>query len=437
MARLLLCIALAAALALLLRTRPVVAVALAITAWVAIPAVAAQVFTGQATGPLAIHPATWLVLAVFGVQLLFRPGPIGSAAARYPLVVVFGVVFVSGSLWTSVANDTGGIRLLLDQILAPMLVFVLLVSSASGSRRDLMLVRNTILVLAAVQSVLTIVQARLGRMILFEANYETLPWFNPLKFDRWMGTTDSPLILAYLLCIAAALAVGVREVGLRLALLGLYLVSVLITQSRVGVGVVCAVILYTVLRSRMAIWARGLAAAAVAGAGYILLTSTLVVGFASRLADDTGSADARQRALVFIFGNWAGYLFAGEGLTASYTVARGAGLETSIESSILMYAVDVGWALTLVYFGTQVGLILRHGFRHRLAGASMAAVIALVLPQLSSALAWSNLSGTLLWTTLALLVLASTLGRQPPGQTSGAPAAARLATSSGPYRPAT
>ncbi|MCC6495674.1 MAG: hypothetical protein IT193_05385, partial [Propionibacteriaceae bacterium] len=111
-------------------------------------------------------------------------------------------------------------------------------------------------------------------------------------------------------------------------------------------------------------------------------------------------------------------------------------LETSIESSILMYAVDVGWALTLVYFGSQVTLILSHGFRLHVVGTSMAAVIALVLPQFSSALAWSNVSGTLLWTTLALLVLAGTT-RGQPGHTSGAPAAASLAMSSGSYRPAT
>ncbi len=79
-----------------------------------------------------------------------------------------------------------------------------------------------------------------------------------------------------------------------------------------------------------------------------------------------------------------------------------------------MYAVDVGWALTLVYFGAQLALILRHGFRHRLPGATMAAVIAFVLPHVSSALAWSNLTGTFLWSTLALVVLAGTIDRQPP-----------------------
>lgn len=436
MARLLLCIALAFLLALGLRMRPIVAMTVAIVGWVALPAVAAQILTGQATGPLAMHPSTWLVVAAFIVQLVFRPGPIAAAVARFPLLVTFGAIFVAGCLWTSLVNDSGGLRLLLDQILAPMLLFVLVVAFARGDQRDFMILRNTILALAAVQSVLTMVQLRLGRIILFEAYYETQPWFNPLKFDRWMGTTDSPLILAYLLCIAAALALGVRHVGLRFSLLGLYLVSVLITQSRLGVGVICAVVVYAVLRSRMPIWARGTAAAAALGAGYILTTSTLIAGFASRLANDTGSADARQRALVFIFENWAGYLFAGEGLTASYAVARGAGLETSIESSILMYAVDVGWALTLVYFGSQATLILSHGFRLHVVGTSMAAVIALVLPQFSSALAWSNVSGTLLWTTLALLVLAGT-PRGQPGQTSGAPAAASLAMSSGSYRPAT
>lgn len=431
MARFLIYIALALVVALVLRARPVVALAVALATWIALPAVAAQMVTGETSGPLAAHPATVLVLAVFVVQLLFRPAPIARMVAQYPLLVVCAVVMVAGSLWTSIANNSGGLKLLLDQILAPILVFVLLVASAQGNRRDVNIVRNTVLVLAALESVLTMVQAGAGRMLVYEAYYETLPWFRPLRFDRWMGTTDSPLILAYLLCIAAALAVGLERVWLRLSLIGLFLVSALITQSRTGVAVICGVILFTVLRSRMAIWARGLASVAVVAAGYILLTSTLVVGFASRLADDTGSADARQRALVFIFGNWASFLFAGQGLTASYTVARGAGLQTSIESSILMYAVDVGWALTVIYFGAQLGLILRNGFHHRLPGATMAALIAFGLPQLSSALAWSNLSGMLLWWTLALLVLARTLVGQPRVlQTSGAPATANFATSS-------
>ena len=439
MARLILCIGVALVIALLLRTRPVISTSVALVMWGVLPAVAAHQVTGQDSGPLAIHPATWLVLAIFLVQLVFRPAPIGGAIARHRLFTVGAVVFVAGCAWTSRANGSGGIKLLLDQILAPLLVFILLVAYAHGRRAETLFVRNVILGLAAAQSLLTIVQSRVGRMIFFQADYETLSWFNPLKFDRWMGTTDSPLILAYLLCVASAFAVGVRHVALRFLLLGLYLVSVLITQSRTGVGVVCGIILYAVLRSRMVVWARALAAAFVAVSGFILVTSTLVAGFASRLADDTGSADARQRALAFIFGNWTGYLFAGEGLTASYTVGRGAGLATSIESSILMYAVDVGWALALVYFGTQLMLIVRHGFGHRLAGASIAALVAFVLPHVSSALAWSNLSGMLLWTTLALLVLAGTLrGRsEPEPQTRGAPAFASAATSPGSYRPAT
>jgi len=433
MTRLLLIVGLAVIAALFLRTRPVVAVLVALTAWVTLPAVAVPGLTGQLSGPLAIHPATWLVMAVFTVQLIFHPRPITATMARHPLLLLCGIIFIGGCVWTSQANDSGGLKLLLDQIVAPLLVFLLLVAFARGNQRSILLVRNTILVLAAAQAVLTLVQLRLGRMLVYEADYATLPWFNPLKFDRWMGTTDSPLILAFLLCIAAGLAIGLRNVGLRLGLLGLYLMSALVTQSRVGVGIICLVVLYAVLRSRMAIWARALASVLVIVAGYVLVTSTLVAGFSSRLADDTGSADARRRAIGFIFANWTGYLFAGEGLTASYTVGRGAGLETSIESSILMYAVDVGWALTLVYFGAQLALILRHGFRHRLVGATIAATIAFVLPHVSSALAWSNLTGTFLWSTLALVVLAGTIDPQPPPRTqrSGAPAAASLATSVG------
>ena len=277
-----------------------IAVALALATWVALPAVAAQLVTGETTGPLAVHPATLLVLAVFAVQLLFRPRPIGSAVARYPLLVVR-----HGDLRRRQPVDEHRQRQRRDSSCCstrswrPLLVFVLLVASARGNRRDVMILRNTVLALAALESVLTIVQAAAGSdAACSRSYYADAAVVQPVEvrpLDGHHRLAADPRLPA--LRRRGARRSASERVGLRLALLGLYLVSVLITQSRIGVAVICAVILYTVLRSRMAIWARALASVIVVAAGYVLLTSTLVAGFASRLADDTGSADARQRAL--------------------------------------------------------------------------------------------------------------------------------------------
>ena len=144
-----------------------------------------------------------------------------------------------------------------------------------------------------------------------------------------MGTTDSPLVLSLGVCIAAALAIGLRNSLLRFSLLGLYLVATVITQSRTGTGVVSVIIIYAIVRSRMALWARLLASVVVAVLGFYLAGSAIFAGLAARFANDTGSANARVLAFRFVFDNAGDFLFTGQGLISSYGIARNAGLETS------------------------------------------------------------------------------------------------------------
>lgn len=183
MARLLICIGAALLIALILQAKPIWAVAVTLVSWSVLPSVAAHQVTGQDSGQLAVHPATWLVLAVFLVQMVFRPRQLVAGVAGHVATTLVGIVFVTGAAWTSIAMESGGIKLLLDQVVAPMLVFLLVVSAVQR-REDLLLLRNTMLVVAAAQSTLAIVQWRVGSMIFFESDYETLYWFNPLRFDQ-------------------------------------------------------------------------------------------------------------------------------------------------------------------------------------------------------------------------------------------------------------
>jgi hypothetical protein len=390
-----------------LRRRPIIAVSLAIFLWSLVPGVAGHLLTGVSVGYLAMPPATWLLLCIFVVQVLTNPRLVAAGLSRHPGVILIFVVFAAGAALTSVIMKSGGERLLMSQIVGPVLLWWLVVSAAKDDRRSLLIIRNAILLSAALQCVLALIQLRVGSIIFYQSDYARLPWFDPDRFDRWMGTADSPLGLSLLLSIAAGLAISVRAAGVRLGLLVLFLIGTIIVQGRGGTAVVCLIIIYSVLRANMALWARLLTTAALALVAYFLLTSDLISGLAGRLSNDTGSVDARILALRLMADIAGTYIFVGNGLTASYDVTRHAGLQSSLENSYLMYAVDVGFVLATLYFGLQFALLFRHGWRGLLPGATVAALAGVVLQHTFSAVASVNMSGTVIWTALAIVVAGS------------------------------
>ncbi|PKQ22130.1 MAG: hypothetical protein CVT65_14935 [Actinobacteria bacterium HGW-Actinobacteria-5] len=415
-------------LAWVLKRRPVWLVAIAFLLWMALPAVAGYRLNGVGVrSPIGFHPATWLVIVAFVVQMLWNPLPLLRTVSRHPYLGLVVGLFVFGAGITSVLSDTGGARLLADQIVAPLLLALLVVTHAD--RAGQLLLRNVVLVAAAAQSVLSLVQTALGSIIFFADDFATNTWFNPARFDRWMGTTDSPLILSLLLCAAAALTLGLRSNAARFSLLVLFSASTLVTQSRLGGFVMLAVLVLAVFRTRTSVWTRLLTAGGLVLAVIWLDSSGLAGGLLSRLQNDTGSSQARERAARFFLGEWSDVFLSGHGLTASYQVARDAGLQTSIESSVLMYAIDVGLILAALYFGAQAVILLRYGLRGWLEGVFLSGVILLVLQNGSSALAFANLTGTLTWVVLGLVMAGYSTRRREQAQRSGAPAATSLATS--------
>ena len=391
------------------RSRPVHALALVVLLWTALPAVAGYRLTGQTTGSFAFHPATWLVLAIFVLQLTLRPAKLAAAVSRHTLLFVVVTIFTIGAFLTSRVGNSGGTRLMFDQIIGPFLLFWLVVAFAHEDRRVGLVLRNAIIFAAAAESVLAIIQKGTGSIIFYLDDYSRLYWFNPETFERWMGTTDSPLVFSLAVCIAGALTLGLKNWVLRFTLLFLFLIGTLITQSRTGTALMCVIILYSILRSHMVVWARALTALAVVITGYYIATSTLVSGLTERLTNDTGSADARIRALRFVFENWNGYLATGFGLTSSYAIARDSGLRTSLESSYLMYVVDVGLILATAYFGAQIALLVRYGRQRAYLGVTFAAVVGVLLQHSFSGVAGTNLAGTYIWATLAMMVVGKTV----------------------------
>lgn len=389
------------------RSRPILGLCGTIVLWFAIPAIAGDLITGFAGAPIGFHPSSWLIAAIVVVQLASNPTPMMEALARHVYLWVAVWVFVLGAFLTSQLMGTGGSRLLVDQVVAPTLVFWLVTCFAYQDLSQLRLLRNTLLLVVGAQCLLTLIQSIVGNILFYAEEYETLYWFDPERFDRWMGTTDSPLALSLVICVTAPMIVGLRHNWLRLGLLVLFWIGTLITQSRTGALTMALLTLYILLRAQMSALSRILYAFVMAGATYLLVTSTLVEGLASRLVDDTGSAQARADAFHFFGQIWPDVFFAGRGLTASYTIADQAGLITSLESSYLMYAVDAGVILATLYFGAQFVLALQHLRHQPLAGVGASALIGVVLQHTFSAVAGTNVTGTVIWLALAMLVVGS------------------------------
>jgi hypothetical protein len=399
----------------LLRRRPVAVASVAIAGWTLVPAIAGYRFTGVASGPLGAHPATYLVLSGLLMQVLTNPRAVAAALARHPLVLLVVTVFSLGAAGTSAVMSSGGSRLLLDQIVGPFVLWLLVVIGATDDPPRLIGLRNVIVGAAVVQSLIAVAQLRADSILFYERDYDRLPWFDPETYSRWMGTADSPLVFAMLLCVAGGLSLSLRSSMLRVPLLMLFLVGTLIAQARAGTAALCLILVYSVLRPSMALWVRALTTAVFGATAYVVVSSGLVSGLADRIANDSGSGAARLRALQFVTETAGSYIATGHGLTASYDVARNAGLRTSLESSFLMYVVDVGLILATLYFGLELVLLLRYGRHGYLRGATVAALAAVGLQHIFSAVAGANLSGALIWAALAIVVAGSLEPRPTPG----------------------
>lgn len=411
-------------LAWLTRRRPLDATLVAMGVWVAVPAYAGGLVTGHSTGLLGVHPASWLVLVVAALQVLQAPADLARVVAqRLHLVVAMGLVVAVAALTTQ-QRGTGGLALLVDVVVVPVLMFLLVLASVDHDPRAARRARTTVIALAAAAAAFALVQWTAGRMLLYETQLATRYWFRE-DFDRYLATLDSPLTLSMLLCVAMPLLVGLRRAGVQFALVALFVGGTLVTQSRTGVVLVGVLAVWVVIRSQAPAHVRLLSLCALGGGAAALLGSGIAAGVAARFADDQGSAGARTDAFRFFAETWQEYPVVGHGLTASYRYADLGGLQTSLENSFLMYAVDIGLLFALVYFGAQLLLVGEAWTRSApLPGARVAAVVAFLLPMTYNALATRSASGALLWVVLALGVARygapaarTSAGSDSPGRT--------------------
>lgn len=393
--------------ALLLHDRPVWMVLIALALWTLIPGVAGGLFVGRTTGLFGYQPGGWFVLCCLAVMLVRRPRELlREIAGRWVMYLSLTFVILAASVITLMGTKPPGIVIVGDQILVPMVMFALASMAFRSDPSSRYLVRDAVIALAALQSVLALVQWVLGSTLFYSARFATNYWLTP-SWDRWMGTTDHPLVLSMLLCAAVPLVAGLRRPVVQVALLTLMASAVLVTQSRTAAALLPIGVFYVVFRSRARPAAKAALGLMVAVGGVALLLSPLTAGLGSRLQDDTGSTDARSAAWSFFLAHWHRFVVFGDGITTSFSVAKVGGLSTSLESAYLMYAVGVGAIVTTVYFGVQVVILLRSLAGSRLRGVLLSGLIVLIIPQTFSSLGVDTLCGPLLWVVLALAAAGS------------------------------
>jgi hypothetical protein len=162
---------------------------------------------------------------------------------------------------------------------------------------------------------------------------------------------------------------------------------------------------------------RSVVTAALVLGGVLAMSFGAAGAVQARVLDDTGSTSARADALQYFLSNVGDYMWLGRGLNGSFEVSDNAGLGTSLESAALMYSVDLGVAVALIYFGVMAWISLRPFRRSTAAGITGPAMAAFVVPQSFSALSGTTAAPMTVWITFALAgfcALKVTLGIEPP-----------------------
>lgn len=394
-------------LAVLVRNRPMVSVGVATGLWFLVPSIAGHLITGQAEGALSFHPATWVILTAFAVQIFANGRRLVVVVAEHILLVLVFVVVIAVA-WVNTRYGTygGGTVILVDQIVIPVLVFVLVLLGATV--RSLQRFRTLLIVLTSVSVVVAIIQWSVKDTVFYAAQFAETYWFDA-RYDRWMGTFDQPLALSLVVCVITPLLTAVTRWWIRVPLLALMVMGALVSQSRLGIALVVLAAVYVVIATATTPARRAVGVLVTAGAVVGLAFTPIAAGVLGRLENDTGSTHARELAISFFLSDWPQFFLVGQGISSSYRVASAAGLGTSLESSILMYAIDIGIVFSVLYFGAMVYLLIRYRRSTAIRGIQVAGVLAFIIPMTYSALATRSVAGILVWSLLAMVTAASML----------------------------
>ncbi|MBG6060221.1 hypothetical protein IWX89_003695 [Cryobacterium sp. MP_M3] len=379
----------------------------------AVPYVASDLVTGYSGGFLDLHPATWFALFAFIVASLIRPREVLKLIGRDPVPNFLMATVLSIVVATVVVRDgSSGLSLIANQMVVPYAVFLWARFEIRRDSRFGASLARFVVGLGAIESALALFQWATKTTLFFTTQMSTYGWYR--LNVRQFGTLDHPLTLSLLLAICIPLSVNIRRAYFQVPVVVLLLIGVLLTESRTGLLLAAAGLAFLLLRKQASVKTR-IAACGALGLGLILFfQSSLAEGIAARLDNDNGSANARSLALKFFFENVWHYFLGGDGVGSSFETSSNGGLATSLESPVLMYALDFGLLVTLIYFGVQLVLVLRwkRGWTAT-SGARAGALFAVLSIQTYSSVATESAAALLVWAVIGIATLSLTQEDNP------------------------
>ncbi|WP_439031898.1 O-antigen ligase family protein [Gordonia terrae] len=361
---------------------------------------------------LGVHVCTVLTVAVGCTRLLIPqqqlPVRVRTILAAIPRGAVgLLAIFIVGSLASELLSGTSpGVALSfwLNFILAPVLVFLMCCDLAERYASFYRFVALGYILAACAQSVLAYLISRDLVVQPFLDRFMTRFWWRIVdESNRQMGTIDHPLDLGLFIATAIPLLALLRRTWLTYVALVLMMVGIALTQSRIGLLGAAVGVIFLILTSSATLGRRVFLGLGVAAAYVFFDALGVFNAIFGRIADDSGSADARRSAWAVILPDLSRFFPFGEGIQrVKPFVASQYGLNTSPESALLGYLIGFGAILATCFFAGLLWIVMRRLLVDRSLNPGMVAVlIALVSIQLFSSISTGGtVTAYVLWTCM-------------------------------------
>jgi hypothetical protein len=375
------------------RRRPVEVLAAAFAFAVFVPYVASPHFTGETSGRMAFAAVSWLVGAVFVVRLCVDPWAFLQAMTRRFLFHASILLVLAAAVFeTSEGASSHGLVNIVDEMIIPYVAFWTVTATGYRTPAAIDTLRRAIVGVAVIEASYALLQQAAHRILLFNGSFHREYWYAP-GYHRWMGTTDSPLVLSLLLCAAIPMLKSLRRPWMQNVANVILLGGIVVAQSRTGLIVGGIATVYLLLSARSTVPRKVISVAVLVGSAVAIIASGLSAGVSDRISNDSGSATGHDDAYSYFFAHWQPYVFNGGGIRFSYQLSEQAGLvTTSFESAFVMYSFDLGVVFAAWYFIAQIGLALRSA-PHDRTGAWMSVLVVVGLCQTFSSLGPARWSG--------------------------------------------
>jgi hypothetical protein len=330
-----------------------------------------------------------------------------SDRVRFSLLML-SFVLILAILQTS---TQGGGRLsvpLANNILAPVLLFVLIVGAATEKPAIAYQLKLTLLGLACIEAVYSIYQRGIIRGggaggIPFASSYSSQYWFAYL--DRPLGTLDHPLVLGLLLASSIPLAAMINRATVQYSVALLLLLGTLAASARAAIIFAVIAVVYLVVKPAPRWMARAWVAAPMA-AGLVAIWRSPLGLSASERVGSIGAGDNstyfRLQAYSYFFRHWSEHALTGGGVGSASLLGQNGTLGSSLENPILIDIFELGAVCTVFFLIPQISAIVSRSRGQRSGGVVLAAIGCLAISFTFNSTTVSSAAAPLLWTLLAL-----------------------------------